>query len=270
MVTLFAASLSTTLYSNIDVTMLGFFTNDSVVGLYSTAIKFIHLMSGILIAGVSVLLPRVSLLMAEKNDEIVQRNQMIVSNCIYMITIPCICGMIVWGRWILAIFAGSDFQGAYVILCILSMTLFSTVTRSLYESMMLVPMRKDKIIMAATFSSALLNIILNYILIPRFSGIGAAVASVASEMTVISIYSLYSCVKKTYKVINHETLHYIIGGVLILTFWILLCMVLNESVSALIATLLGGGLYIAYCYIYKELYFRQFLTFFKFGKGNRK
>lgn len=57
MITLLSATLSVTLYSNIDVTMLGIMINESEVGIYSVAIKNIHMISAILLAAILCFCP---------------------------------------------------------------------------------------------------------------------------------------------------------------------------------------------------------------------
>lgn len=267
MLTLFSATLSATLYSNIDITMLGIMTNELEVGVYSVAIKITHMLSAILLAAILCFLPRISNLIAERKEELATEYQKKICNYIYLFTVPCICALVIWGRIVINFFAGQDFAKAYPILCILSITLFTVVTKNLYENCILLPKRKDKIILFSTALGAIVNIFFNSILIPHIKGIGAAAVSVTSESIVVLSYSIYCRRKEIRKNVIQYIKPYLLGGILIIFPWIFIKKILQSYLyGAIVATIVGGSLYIGILFITKNMYLLQLFQELKTNK----
>ena len=81
-------------------------------------------------------------------------------------------------------FYGSEFFGSIAVLQILSLAVFPIFLGHL-ATQSLVALELNKIYLLVAFIGMLLNISLNYFLIPRFGANGAAWATVATEMAVV-------------------------------------------------------------------------------------
>lgn len=270
MVTLFSATLSVTLYSNIDITMIGIMINESEVGIYSVAIKITHMISSVLLAAILCFLPRMSSLIAENKKDVAAVYQKKLCNYIYLFVVPCICALILWGKIVIDMFAGQNFDKAYPILCVLAITLFTVVTKNLYENCILLPNGHDKIILFSTALGAVVNVAFNAILIPQTQSIGAAVVSVVSETIVVLSYCIYCRKKKMGKKVLGYIKPYLFGGLLLLSFWLFLNVVLdNYFYRTFLATIVGGILYIGSLLLFKNVYLFRFIKNLKIVKHRK-
>lgn len=194
-------------------------------------------------------------LIAENRNDVAAKYQEKICNYIYLFTVPCICALIVWGRIVIHLFAGRDFDKAYPILCMLAITLFTVVTKNLYENCILLPNGQDKIILFSTALGAAINISFNAVLIPQAKGMGATVVSVASETIVVLSYTIYCRKNKIGKNIIEYIKPYLVGGLFIIFFWIFLREILDDYLcGAILTTLIGGIVYIGSLFLFRNTY----------------
>jgi O-antigen/teichoic acid export membrane protein len=261
MLVLFSASLSSTLYSNIDVTMLGLMVDETAVGIYSAATKIVHMVSAVMISGILVFLPRMSLLVEKNNSEMVEDYQKKLFNIAYLVTIPCVCFVIVWSKSAIYLLAGKEFEEAGLILNLLSVVLFTVVSKNLFENAVLLPNRRDNLVMLATVIGACFNILCNYILIPKFAVYGATIASVLSEMAVFCIYLYNLRCHAVIRGIFKNLIRYIICGLWIILCWMLLRRMLkSEVLIAIVTSVIGGGGYVGFLCLLKDTYLKYIIA----------
>lgn len=181
---IFIASLATTIYTNLDVTMLGYLKDDYTVGIYSCALKVYRILKQIMIAIIFVYEPRLSFMI---NQDKQQYNKMVnrLFNIMLTLLIPLVVGTICISKNAILLFAGEKFKEAAGILVILSISvIFSTIAYFIIHIIML-PKGKEKQIGIPTIIGALCNVIANSILIFMFGIKGAAIATVLAELSVL-------------------------------------------------------------------------------------
>ncbi len=257
-VTLFAASVSSSIYSSIDITMLGFMSSDWEVGIYSVAIKVVHMLLGLCDLIIGVFLPRIIFLKEEGEELKVQKYRDEICHFVFMGIVPCIIALLVWGRVIIYCFAGGEFEGAYSILCFLVGNLLFSNIKNLYESTMFLPAGKDRLIAGAMAGAMFVNIVLNILVISRWGGKGAAAASFFSEALIAGIY--ITAGKKAgmdlrvFK--NMKT--YLLGGGLVMVVWVLAERIFPSAISVCVATtLMGTVAYLLLLVSVRDAYFRK-------------
>ncbi len=175
---LFVMMLSQTLFNNTDVTMLGLMKGDYEVGQYSTAMKVMRLISQIVSSLALVIIPRLSVYYS-KND-FKSLNTLLRKVLSYNITIglPIVVGAEMMADDIVYIVGGSDYIEAAPILRVLILSfLFSLVGGSFLGNAILIPMQQEKYYMLVCLVTAVLNVGLNFILIPIIGAIGASIAT---------------------------------------------------------------------------------------------
>ena len=169
------------IYHRLDQIMLLYFKGIESLGLYSAAVKLTESFSVIPIALMISLLPVMS-----KYHETSQKNfdKMYQLSFKYLLTfiIPVAFGASFFSDRIVSIFYGKDFLSSSPALRIL---IWSEVFvfMGVVNNSILISANKQKIDPLFTGASALVNIILNLILIPKYSYIGAAIASLIAYST---------------------------------------------------------------------------------------
>ena len=164
----FSSLLMITIYVNTDQTIIGFICGDYYVGLYSTAVNVYQILGNILSSAAIVGCARLSEYIGN------QRKQEYIhaaTDIYYMIltsTLPCVTGVSLFSKQIILVIAGKAYEQAYTALFILAITLIALVFAVFWGQCVLVVNGKEKVLFYITVGSALLNAVLNFILIPFF------------------------------------------------------------------------------------------------------
>lgn len=175
---MFSMILSQTIYTNSDTTILGLFRGDYEVGLYSTAVKIYHLVNTTIASIAWVVMPQLSSGFAKKDYREVNRLLTYSLNFIIVLGLPCIIGVNGIALPIVDVLAGAEFYDAVTALHILTITLSFSLLGGWFGNMTMLPAGRENICLLSCGVSALVNIILNLILIPLF-GLNAAAATTA-------------------------------------------------------------------------------------------
>lgn len=187
---IFAMSVATTIYVNSDSTMLGFMSGDYYVGLYAIAAKIYSILKSLIAAFILVALPRLSNYIATGKIEQYNRKANDILNLCILLLLPTVVGVFMTSNEIINLFAGETYLDAVPALNILSISLIFSIFAVYFTHVVLLPMKKEKIIMYATIFSAVVNLLLNTIFIPLFNHIGAAITTAISEC-IVMIWQMY-------------------------------------------------------------------------------
>ncbi len=189
--TLFSMILSQVIFCNTDITMLGIMKNDYEVGIYSTALKINNIVASVVQSLMVVVLPRLSSLFAEnKYDEInrVLKKLLIVN---IGIGLPCVVGIEMLAPDIVYLVGGSEYLSAAPVMRILVISfLFSLVGGSFLGNAVLIPSGRERYYMKVCWVTAICNVALNYLLIPKFGASGAAIATAFNGMLIFVLLLL--------------------------------------------------------------------------------
>ena len=181
--------LLTTLNYNIDIIILRNLSSSSSVGLYSIGISLANMLWVIPDAFKDVLMNKTS-----KEESIGDIIFSLKSNILISLIITL--GFILLGKLFITIVYGSEFLDSYITTIILFFGSISMIFHKII-SPLLYSKGYQKKLCIIFLSAVFLNIVMNYILIPKFDIIGAAVASVFSYLLAgISILLIFS---KMYK-----------------------------------------------------------------------
>ena len=194
---LFVNSIATTVYVNSDVTILGLIKSDYYVGLYSIATKIYSTVKSIIAAMIIVSIPRLSYLIGNNKKEEFKKLSLKIINSLIVVALPAMVGLIILSDDVILILSGKDFLPGVMSLRILSVALIFSVFSWFYMSCILIPSKKDKEVLVATIISAVVNILLNILLIPLFYQDGAAFTTVIAELISFAL-----CYKKAKEIVK--------------------------------------------------------------------
>ena len=178
---LFAMSLTVTLYVSSDTTMLGLMCDDYTVGIYSVSTKIYSIIKTVLSSVLVVSIPRLSALIGERKKAEFNEVASDIYRTLLTLTIPAITGIIVLRRQIVLVLSDSTYLQSESSLMLLSVALLFCLGAWFWGQCILVPMQKENIVFKATVISAIVNIVLNLILIPVWKENAAAFTTVLAE-----------------------------------------------------------------------------------------
>ncbi|MGV6827950.1 MAG: MATE family efflux transporter [Flavobacteriales bacterium] len=176
---------------SIDIILIGKFMDYKEVAYYSVAVKLTMIVALVLSSVNSVYAPKISELFNLKNFNVLEENIKKATRLIFLLTMPVIIFFLFFSNIILNLF-GEGYQYANNALQIL---LIGQIINALSGSVgMYMNMTGDqKVYQKIILSSLLINIVLNWLLIPKYELVGASIATTISTIywNVISVYFLY-------------------------------------------------------------------------------
>lgn len=241
-----------TIYSKIDITMLGIMTNDAVVGYYSNAFKIVSIVITGVIAVTTVFLPRLSYYYTHSKDEFYKLIN-IGMEIIAFLSFPVFAGLFIMAPVLIPLFFGKSFANAVLPVQIMSILIFVKGFGDLvcYQAVIATGNESKRVV--ASLAAAIINIIFNFFLIPFLGANGAAVASVLSEFAVNII--LYIYIRKIIKIkINIKSISTIIISTLLMSVVVLGLNQLktNELIRCMMCIMIGAVVYLLINYLLKN------------------
>jgi len=172
-----------------DKLMIGNMIDAENVAVYSVAFRFSMIVSITLMAVNSIAAPKFSEIHSSGNMEALKRIVQQSTKIIFWITLPIVIVFLSVPEFVLSIF-GEDFKLAALALIILSISkMFSAISGSVGTFLQMVG--KQNVFQNILIFAALVNIILNYLLIPEHGIDGAAFASAFSGILWNTMMILY-------------------------------------------------------------------------------
>ncbi len=195
---LFANSVTTSIYVSADTTMIGVFSGDVAVGLYSIAAKVYGVVKKMIVAMYSVTIPRISYHLGNnEHDKVREVYSKLLSN-ILIVLLPSSCGLICIAKEIILLMGGEEYLGAVSTLRLLSVALLGAILGGTVTYCYNIPFGREKDNVIATCISAAINLGLNFILIPKYKQDGAALTTAISE-----IFVFVFCISKNKEIIRY-------------------------------------------------------------------
>ncbi|AKB17645.1 MULTISPECIES: flippase [unclassified Methanosarcina] len=183
---LLAVSILLTIMSWTDTLMLGYFKTPEVVGMYSAAYTIASLLSVVINSVGFLYVPIISQLYSKNQIEELGVINATSTKWSFMFTLPMFFLFFLYPDFILDLFYDSRYIEASTVFQVLVLGFITNAYFGLnYHTLMSIG--KSYFLMNCTLMSAILNILLNLILIPSFGMVGAAIAS-ALSFAVVEIY----------------------------------------------------------------------------------
>lgn len=233
---LFGMSVFIQVFTHMDSTMLGFMAGDKYVGLYAASLKMTRAVSSLITALSLVAMPRIAYYVEQKRVGEIRKLSVRMINLILMLGIPAMVGMIMLSGDLIRLFCGPGYMEADMAAKVMSLRVLLVPLNSFIVLHLFIPLGWEQHNMVSTGSAALLNLIVNAILIPQFYHLGAGVATVLAEgiELVVNLYFLaaFLNVRKVFAL----TWEYVAASVPI----VFLCWMIGSAVpSAWLATTLS-------------------------------
>ena len=232
----------TQIYFNIDSVMLSLMISNVAVGFYTAAYKLIFILLSIPSVLIISLFPVMSKHFQSAQNILKLEYEKIFKFLFILALFLFIFGFIFADKIILIIY-GSNYIPSISALQILIFVLPIIFLTYLFGTL-LGAINKQRFVAIVTGTSAVLNIILNLFLIPKFSYFGASFATVITEIAVFIL--MFSYISKFfYRVSIMDNILKPLIGALILA----ICIYLISSISWILAFILGSIIYIPILYL---------------------
>lgn len=269
--TIFSGTLAVSIYLQLDSVMIGSIAGPEYVAFYSVANKLVRLVLVLVTSLGTVMVPRLSNCLKEKNIEGYKTYVNISLKYILFIAVPSTLGIFLLSKEIVLIMAGESFRQSILSMQIISLVILIVGIAYFIGFQILYPYNLEKYYSYAVILAAVINFIFNYIFIPKYAQNGAAVGTLIAELTGLLIM-LYLARKRLEEVnfYSKENLKYFIASI-IMGIIILLLKKLNLSnlEKLIFSVILGGIAYLIVLLLLKEFFMLEGIKLIKFKLQRR-
>ena len=249
---LFWPVIAVSIYNIMDRIMLGWMSEDQEVGFYSYAERIVTIPTTLILALDSVVMPRMSNLFAKegKSDHIKYLMDSVMMFAMFAAGAMAfgLAGIAdVFAPW----FYGDGFKRCgYFIMLLAPVIIFKGWAGAL-RTQFIIPTGRDKIYVTSLTVGAVVNVILNSLLIPRLNGVGAIIGTLTAEFSVCAI-QFYCCRK------DIDIRQYLTNGISFCAIGLIMyCVVKNLTgisgsavITMLIQIICGAIVYMALACLY--------------------
>ena len=228
---LFAMSLTVTLYVSSDTTMLGLLCNDYTVGIYSVSTKIYSIVKTVLSSVLVVSIPRLSSLIGESKGDEFNEVASDIYRTLLTLVLPAITGLIVLRKQIILILADNTYIRAESSLMLLSIALLFCLGAWFWGQCILVPLKKENIVFKATIVSAIVNVVLNLVLIKTWKENAAAFTTILAEAISLFWCSYFAHRYTKLTKIVSTTIKSLIGCLVIVGVAVLGSMIISSDIA---------------------------------------
>lgn len=249
---LFLPLLAMSVYHIMDKTMLGLLSNYTQSGYYYNADKVINIPVGILTGFVTVMLPRMSALVNENKTKEVEGLFNSSIRSISLISAPMCCGIAAISKEFTPFFFGNGYDDCVILIVVLAPVLFIKGFSFISRNLFLIPSHLENKLTASVIVGAVVNLIVNMLLIPKLGALGAVIGTLIAELVacLCQYKSVIPKVKCTKAIIIGIT-YFLIGAVM----YVVVRLVADRLEMAMlpkliIEVLVGAFMYGLMCLLY--------------------
>ena len=187
-ISLFIPTIAIQVYTVLDKTMIGLITRDSFQnGYYEQAIKISRMALMLVTSLGTVMIPRIGHHYSIGEKKVVTTLMYRSYNFVWFLGIPLCFGLIGIADNFVPWFFGNGYGTVIPLLRILSCLIIAIGINNVTGMQYLIPTGRQNIFTKTVLVGAIVNVVMNILLIPIFKASGAAVASVVAETTIAVI-----------------------------------------------------------------------------------
>lgn len=182
---LFFYYAATTIYTNLDIVMLGFMTNNSIVGYYNASVKIKTVLVSIIASIGAVALPRASYYLSNNMVKEFKRLISLSFNLVLFVSIPLAIYFGIQAKEVMLFLAGPSFSEAVLSMKWIMPSIIFIGIGSITAWQLLIPLGRDKCTLIGAIIGMIVDLIINYFLIPKFGAAGASIGTLCAEICVV-------------------------------------------------------------------------------------
>lgn len=249
---LFVPLLAMTVYHTMDKTMLGLLSTYEQSGFYYNSDKIVQIPLLVINGIGTVMLPRISALLAngkqsEANDQFIATLEGVAVTSIAMA-----CGIAAVSNEFVPIFFGAGYEPCVALTIVFTPIFLFKGSSVIIRTQYLIPMKMEREFTKSVVVGAVVNLILNFILIPLYGAMGAAIATVVAEIAAcaIQLRSLHGKDLDFGKTLARTCVYAIIGLLMAGIVRVVALIRVNTTVKLALEIVVGASFYGTLCVLY--------------------
>lgn len=266
----FAMACATTIYTNMDVVMLGFMKDDDTVGYYNAAVRIKTIMVSIVTSLGTVLLPRASYYVKQGMMEEFRAITRKALNFVLVAATPIMLYFMLFAKQGIFLLSGDAYAGSILPMQLIMPTLLLIGLSNILGIQILVPTGREKTVLLSVVAGAVTDVICNALLIPRFGAAGSALSNTIAEtvVLVVQLVALRKEVLSAFKAVGYWKLGLALAAGTAASFWVMR-LNMGSFLALCVSAVLFFGAYGTVLLITKEKLVHE-LSGQIFGKVKKK
>ena len=262
--TFFGMSVATTIYTNLDTVMLGFLKSDAEVGYYNAAVRIKGILVSIVTSLGTVLLPRAAYYLEHDLKDAFLNITKKALNFVLIVATPMLVYFAAYAYEGITFLSGEAYGASVVPMQVVMPTLLFIGMSNVLGLQMLVPMGKEKVVLHSEIAGAVVDLIINILLIPKLGAVGAAIACTLAELTVwmYQLVALKELVLDSYRKMSYGKVGCALIVATLLSIWmknlvIVESIVWNCFFILALSAITFFGVYFVLLFVMKEKFVRE-------------
>ena len=258
--TLFVPGLAIQVYTVLDKTMIGIFTEGTFEnGYYEQALKISRIVLALVTSLAGVMIPRIGYLFAKDDREQVSFLMYRSYRFVLCISVALCLGLIGISDNFVPWFFGPGYEKVAGLLKISSFIIVAIGLNNATGIQYLIPTKRQHLFTYSVMIGAAANFTMNIILIRMYQSYGAIIASVAAE-TLIAAVEFYFVRKEISagRIILSGTNYYIAGGVMLAVLFFMGDRLTPSPVHTFTMIFTGAAVYVSLLFILRDKFFLEY------------
>lgn len=173
------------MYTYFNVAYLGWTTNTTQVGYYTTATKLYTIFLSVFTAFTAVMMPRINELVGKGDTRSLKYIAAQTFELVFMFSLPILIACFFYAPEIVHIISGKGYEGAIVPFRIVMVLLLVVALEQIVIMQFLMAVTKSNCVTWLSAVGAVIGVSLNILLTPKFLAVGSAMSWVASEVAIL-------------------------------------------------------------------------------------
>lgn len=258
---LFVPQIAIQVYTVLDKTMIGAILNDmSEVGYYEQAQKIIKIMLTMITAIGTVMMPRIAHCYASGKTEQLTIYMKKSFSFVFMLSFPLMFGIIATSNNFVPLFFGDGYDKVPLLMSILSAIIIFISISTIIGTQFLLSVKREKEFTTSVVVGAIINFILNLLLIGKYKSIGAAIATIIAEFFVTFVQCYFIRKDFDLKSIFFLSIKYILASLVMFGLCMLVDYLIVDNFTGIIIQVIVGIIsYFGLLLLFKDHFFLEII-----------
>lgn len=260
-IVLFIPQIAIQIYTVLDKTMIGYIIADKrEVGYYEQAQKIVKMLLVVVTSLSTVMMPRMANSYANKEEDVFKGALYNSIKFVYLLAFPIMAGIILVSNVFVPFFLGEGYEEVILLVkVIVPIILFIGLT-NVIGMQYFVTTKKSKKLTLSVVMGAIINFLLNIVLIKNFASLGASIATVIAEGTVFAVqmymirkeFNLWDIIKWSKNAIISSIVMFVVA-------YLVGTLFANQLIGMGIQIIVGIIIYFLMLILLKDAFLKQLL-----------
>lgn len=271
-IALFIPQIAIQIYTVLDKIMIGSIIADkSEVGYYEQSQKIVKVLVTIVTSLGTVMSPRMANTFINGDSEKLRQYMKKSFNFVFLLAFPMVFGLISVSKYFVPMFFGNGYEKVIILMNVISPIIIAIGLSGVIGTQYLLPTKKQKEFTISVTIGAIINFLINMLLIGKYGAVGASIGTVIAEICVTSIQFIFIRKEFLIKNILKFSAQYFVSAILMYIICSSIGKYINNNLySIIIQVSVGVVVYIVCLLILKNEFIYSILNKLKqkLGKEN--